>query len=166
MHIDFSDEMIRRVCGGLFCLASHSEVHRHYLIGDLYERLLPSLQTNCYRYYEDAKGCPIAFCNWTFLSFEAIENISKTNRHLHADEWNDNGCSEKKAPYFVEWIAPFGHTRIMARDLQSQDSLRRYYDYKKSMGIKNVVAYSTRIRSKNNKNNNLDNKVGKFYIKP
>ena len=102
-----------KIMGGVVWLAQSSPLHRNYSVEMLLKRVGPSFQINQFRYYEDKERGPVAFCNWAFLSDDALKDILATGRDPEADEWISG-----ENLYFVEMVAPFGHCRRVVRDLR------------------------------------------------
>ena len=118
-----------QMIGSITHLMMCSELHRKYQIIDIAELFLPSLIHNQFRYCE-VDGQPLGFVNWAWLTDE-IEEKYKTGKYvLKLDEWQ--GGSNL---WFIEFIAPFGHTHLMIKDLRT------------NILPKGTLAKSLRIRS-------------------
>lgn len=102
-----------RLLGSLLHLAMQSPLHRQYTLDELEEQFVSSLLHDQFRYYEVA-GSPVGFVNWAWLTDQVAERYSTGEYTLSLDEWQ--GGSRL---WFPEFIAPFGHTRAMVRDLRT-----------------------------------------------
>jgi cytolysin-activating lysine-acyltransferase len=103
-----------RIMSGVQYLAGHSRLHASYPPEMLNRRILPSLPLGQFHYYTDTLGIPQAFCNWAWLSPQALSETLTTGRDLEAEEFN---CGD--LPCFYELLAPFGHCRRIVRELRS-----------------------------------------------
>lgn len=98
--------------GSISWLMLQSELHYRYTIGDLVDRILPSLLRGQYRYYE-CNGEPIGFCNWAWLTDDVEAQVLTGDYVLKPDEW---ACGRQL--WFMEFIAPYRHGHFMVRDLR------------------------------------------------
>ncbi|MBE9031284.1 toxin-activating lysine-acyltransferase [filamentous cyanobacterium LEGE 11480] len=102
-----------QMLGSIMHLMMHSPLHRIYTANDIEERFIPGLLHDQFRYYEIG-GSPVGFVNWAWID-DAVEQKYQTGRYeLTLDEWK--GGSNL---WFPEFIAPFGHTRHMIKDLRA-----------------------------------------------
>ncbi len=102
-----------QLIGSITHLMMSSQLHRQYEIVDLADRFVPALIHNQFRYYE-INGNPIGFVNWAWLSDEVEKKYSTGEYVLSLDEWN---CG--KNLWFPEFIAPFGHARLIVKDMRT-----------------------------------------------
>ncbi|MBV6627271.1 MAG: toxin-activating lysine-acyltransferase [Rivularia sp. (in: Bacteria)] len=102
-----------QLIGSITHLMGSSQLHRQYQIADITERFIPSLIHNQFRYYE-INGNPIGFVNWAWLSDEVEEKYSTGEYVLSLDEWVGGNNL-----WFPEFVAPFGHARLIVKDLRS-----------------------------------------------
>ncbi|MFN7415790.1 MAG: toxin-activating lysine-acyltransferase [Dolichospermum sp.] len=102
-----------QMIGSITHLMMCSELHRKYPISGIAERFVPSLIHNQFRYYE-INGNPIGFVNWAWLTDEIEEKYKTAKYVLNLDEWRGG-----KNLWFPEFIAPFGHTRFIVKDLRT-----------------------------------------------
>ncbi len=109
---DFNGAERMQQLGAISWLMLQSELHCRYTIGDLVERIMPSLLRGQYRYYE-RNGEPIGFFNWAWLTDDVEAKVLTGNYVLQQDEWVGG-----KNLWFMEFIAPYGHGRLMVRDLR------------------------------------------------
>lgn len=103
-----------QLLGSLLHLAMYSPLHHQYTLKDIEERFIPSLLHNQFRYYE-IDGSPIGFVNWAWLTDETEQTYATGSYELSLDEWNGGTHL-----WFPEFIAPFGHTRAIVKDLRQQ----------------------------------------------
>ena len=109
----FSAQQRLQMIGVITHLMMSSPLHRRYNIADIAERFVPALIHNQFRYYE-INGNPIGFVNWAWLSDEVEQKFMTGKYVLQLDEWfgGDN-------LWFPEFIAPFGHARLIVKDLRT-----------------------------------------------
>lgn len=109
----YSVQQRLQLIGSITHLMMSSPLHSKYQILDITERFIPSLIHDQFRYYE-IDGNPIGFVNWAWLSDEVEEKYSTGEYVLNLDEWvNGNNL------WFPEFVAPFGHARLIVKDLRS-----------------------------------------------
>lgn len=104
--------LTKDLLGGIVCLCSFSDLHVHYSLGYLLQRITPAIELNQYRYYED-NGHPIGFCCWARLTNERLQNAKNGELNFPIEDWHGG-----QNFFFVEFIAPFGHCRTIVRDLR------------------------------------------------
>lgn len=102
-----------QMIGSITHLMMSSPLHRKYNISDIAERFVPALIHNQFRYYE-INGSPIGFVNWAWLTDELEQKFMTGQYVLNLDEWQ--GGSNL---WFPEFIAPFGHARLIVKDLRT-----------------------------------------------
>lgn len=102
-----------QLLGSITHLMMSSQLHQRYQIVDIAERFVPSLLHNQFRYYE-INGNPIGFVNWAWLSDEIEQQYMTRKYVLNFDEWQGGDNL-----WFPEFIAPFGHARLIIKDLRS-----------------------------------------------
>ncbi|MBD2302097.1 toxin-activating lysine-acyltransferase [Nostoc sp. FACHB-190] len=109
----FSHQQPLKLIGSITHLMLSSPLHRKYKIAHIAERFVPSLIHNQFRYYE-IDGNPIGFVNWAWLTDEVEQKFLTEKYVLQLDEWQggNNLC-------FPEFIAPFGHARLIITDLRT-----------------------------------------------
>ncbi len=99
--------------GSITHLMINSTLHQRYKIVDLVERFIPSLIHNQFRYYE-VNGSPIGFVNWAWLTDEIEQKFQTGNYVLSLTDWSGG-----EHLWFPEFVAPFGHARLIVKDLRS-----------------------------------------------
>ena len=109
----FSNQQPLQMIGSITHLMVSSQLHRKYKISSIAERFVPSLIHNQFRYYE-IDGNPIGFVNWAWLTDEVEQKFLKGKYVLRLDEWKGGNNL-----WFPEFIAPFGHARLIIKDLRS-----------------------------------------------
>lgn len=109
----FSPQQRLQMIGSITHLMMSSPLHRKYNISDIAERFVPALIHNQFRYYE-INGSPIGFVNWAWLTDELEQKFMTGQYVLNLDEWQ--GGSNL---WFPEFIAPFGHARLIVKDLRT-----------------------------------------------
>ena len=108
----FSVQQRLQLIGSITHLMMSSQLHSKYEIVDIADRFVPALIHNQFRYYE-INGNPIGFFNWAWLSDEVEEKYSTGEYVLSLDEWNSG-----QNLWFPEFIAPFGHAKLIVKDLR------------------------------------------------
>ena len=81
-------------------------------MGSLQQWLLPAILTRQMRMYRK-NGKPHAFVTWARLSQEVEEAFVLNTSSLQPKDWQSG-----ERIWFIDWIAPFGGTREMTRDLK------------------------------------------------
>jgi cytolysin-activating lysine-acyltransferase len=109
----FSNPQPLQMIGSIIHLMLSSPLHRKYKISSIAERFVPSLIHNQFRYYE-IDGNPIGFVNWAWLTDEVEPKFLTGKYVLQVDEWKGGNNL-----WFPEFIAPFGHARLIIKDLRS-----------------------------------------------
>lgn len=102
-----------QMIGSITHLMLSSPLHRKYKVSSITERFVPGLVHNQFRYYE-IDGNPIGFVNWAWLTDEVEQKFLKGKYVLKLDEWKAGNNL-----WFPEFIAPFGHARLIIKDLRS-----------------------------------------------
>ena len=109
----FSTQQRLQLIGSITHLMMSSQLHLNYNISDIAERFVPALIHNQFRYYE-INGSPIGFVNWAWLTDEIEQKYMTGEYVLNLDEWQGG-----RNLWFPEFIAPFGHARLIVKDLRS-----------------------------------------------
>ena len=102
-----------KMLGSIVLLMQNSPLHRQYTIAELEERFIPSLLHNQFRYYE-INGAPVGFLSWAWLDEDTETKFSTGKYELSLDEWKSG-----ESLWFPEFIAPFGHARMMVKDIRT-----------------------------------------------
>lgn len=103
------------VLDGLY-LFSNSDGHRHYTITEFLSYLVyPVLQNKIRFFYEDGK--PVGLVTWCFLP-EDIASEFLDDRYPLEEE--DYIATEGDQLWGIEFIAPFGHARMMMSAMQEE----------------------------------------------
>ncbi len=100
------------VLGEMCWLYSQSRIHRTWAIGSLQQWLLPAILTRQMRVYR-RNGKPYAFVTWAWLSQEVEEAYVLNTASLQPKDWKSGSRG-----WILDWVAPFGGTREIARDLK------------------------------------------------
>lgn len=100
------------ILGEMCWLYSQSRIHRTWAMGSLQQWLLPAILTRQMRMYRK-NGKPHAFVTWARLSQEVEEAFVLNTSSLQPKDWQSGDRI-----WFIDWIAPFGGTREMTRDLK------------------------------------------------
>ncbi|MGE4665264.1 toxin-activating lysine-acyltransferase [Yersinia enterocolitica] len=104
---------IQKIIGGVMLLTQRSPLHRAYFVSEWFQQIYPAIILNQFRYYEDERGNPLAFCNWAFLSKKNMNEILSGERDIRKEDWQSGSNM-----FFPEMIAPYGHAKMMVNDLR------------------------------------------------
>jgi cytolysin-activating lysine-acyltransferase len=104
-----------RLIGVIVTLMSLSPAHADYRIQHLAAVVLPPVQLNQFRIYHDKAKKPVGFVSWAMLSPEAESKFLNQAAPLTLEEW-----ASGDRMYFMEFIAPYGHSRRIAADLRNR----------------------------------------------
>lgn len=129
-----------QLIGSLTSLMFRSPLHQRYKISDINDRFIPALIHNQYRYYE-INGNPIGFVNWAWLNDETEEKFKTGNYVLALSEWKLGNNL-----WFPEFIAPFGHARLIVRDLRTNIFVKgtpaKSFKVNNDGSLKSIASYS------------------------
>lgn len=103
----------QRVLGAAIQLAQFSELHRLYPLASIAWRFGVAIQRNRFRCLENERGDLLAFCAWTFISHDTLDRVLKQGHDPQPHEWCEQGTL-----FFKEFIAPFGHARLLVSDIR------------------------------------------------
>ncbi len=104
-----------KLLGEILSLMIVSPTHKNYRMAHFPSIVLPPVECNQFKIYRNAEQLPVGFTSWAFLSEEAERRLLDKTLLMRDEDWNSG---EKL--YFMEFIAPFGHTKQMVRDLREQ----------------------------------------------
>lgn len=96
------------VLGSAVWLWMHSPMHRETPLLALQDVLLPAVKHRQFvMAFENNR--PVFYLSWASLNEETeARYLQKDVMHLNTDEW-----ASGERLWFIDWIAPFGHTRQM-----------------------------------------------------
>lgn len=100
------------VLGEVVWLMAHSKLHRDWPMASIFQWVLPALvHKQCRLYRRD--GRPIAYVAWARMTKETEEAYVLNPRSLNPEGWvgGDRG-------WLVDWIAPFGDSAFVMKDLR------------------------------------------------
>ena len=96
------------VLGSAVWLWMHSPMHRETPLLALQDVLLPAIRHKQFAMMID-NNRPVAWVSWAWLNEDTEAcYLQQDVMHLSTDEWASGGRL-----WFIDWIAPFGHTRLM-----------------------------------------------------
>lgn len=96
------------VLGSAVWLWMHSPVHRETPLLALQDVLLPAIRQRQFVMAIEHNR-PVFYLSWASLNEETeARYLQKDVMHLSTDEW-----ASGDRLWFIDWIAPFGHTRLM-----------------------------------------------------
>ena len=81
-------------------------------IRDIADIILPPINLNQFRIYRNSKKEPTGFVTWGWFDDKTEQKYLSGNVVLTAEEWNSG-----KNLFFTDFIAPFGHTKKIFKDL-------------------------------------------------
>jgi cytolysin-activating lysine-acyltransferase len=117
------------IIGEVAFIFGNTRSHAKYTITDLSSNVATPIQLNQFRIYRSPSR-PVGFVAWAYLTDEVAEAYAADRYELQPADWKAGS-----KPWFVEFVAPFGHARRIAADLrrnifptQHVRSLRRYPD--------------------------------------
>lgn len=103
------------VLGSVTWLWMHSKSHHNFPLHTLPVLLLPAIKNRQFIIASEA-GHPVFYLSWANLS-EGAERRYLANSPLLMPEadWN---CGDRM--WILDWVAPFGHTKVMSQILKQQ----------------------------------------------
>lgn len=102
------------IIGHVAWLWGCSPLHKDWFISTFHNNVLPAIVHKQYVLLTD-KGIPVAWCSWANLSLEnEVKYIINTNS-LDINDWISG---DRK--WFIDWIAPFGHTRKLYKYMRKR----------------------------------------------
>jgi len=103
------------VLGSAVWLWMHSTSHRERPLHTLSALLLPAIKYRQFILASEA-GKPVFYLAWANLSLEAEQRYLQQHPVCMPDtDWNSG-----EYMWILDWVAPFGHTRVMRRLLERQ----------------------------------------------
>lgn len=103
------------VLGSVAWLWMHSKSHRNFPLHTLPVLLLPAIKNRQFIVASEA-GRPVFYLSWANLSLEAEQRYLANSPLLMPDaDWN---CGDRM--WILDWVAPFGHTKVMSQILKQQ----------------------------------------------
>lgn len=104
----------------ILSLMSRSEVHKKFTVEDIGRLIIPAIIHNKVRFYVD-NGKMVGFTTFAFLSPEAEEGYLNGTRKLQPSDFK----GEEGNMWFIDFVAPFGHTRPFVKALRKEFSSQR-----------------------------------------
>jgi len=111
-------------------LMEQSPYHKQWPLYDAELELVPPLHLNQCKFYFDPQQNPVAFVTWSSITEATKNKLVNQGGQMQWDDWNNGDLL-----LFNDFVAPFGHTREILKDLRNQDwpneiafSLRRAKD--------------------------------------
>jgi cytolysin-activating lysine-acyltransferase len=101
-----------RLIGEITTLMMYSKVHSKFMILDIADIILPPIQLNQFRIYRDGNKKPVGFVSWAFFDDKTEKKYISGKAVMSLEEWNSGNNL-----FFTDFIAPFGHTKKMFKDL-------------------------------------------------
>jgi cytolysin-activating lysine-acyltransferase len=86
--------------GSIVVLMSQSPAHRHLMMADMEWLVLPAIPLRQCRVFR-ARGLPVAYASWAFLSPKAEKKLLAPSPRLSPGDWNSG-----KRAWIVDLIAP------------------------------------------------------------
>jgi|GEM_PF-1192839 cytolysin-activating lysine-acyltransferase len=111
-------------------LMEQSPYHKQWPLYDAELELVPPLHLNQCKFYFDPQQNPVAFVTWSSITEATKNKLVNESGQMQWDDWNSG-----ELLLFNDFVAPFGHTREILKDLRNQEwphkiafSLRRTKD--------------------------------------
>ena len=111
-------------------LLEQSPYHSQWPLYDAELELVPPLHLNQCKFYFDQQQNPVAFVTWSSITEATKDKLANQGGQMQWDDWNSGDLL-----LFNDFVAPFGHTKEILKDLRSQTwpheiafSLRRAED--------------------------------------
>lgn len=108
-----SSQKLILLIGEITSLMMLSKVHRKIQIRDIADIILPQIDLNQFRIYHNSKKEPIALVTWAYFSKKVEKEYLAGKAVLTKEELNSGDII-----YLTDFIAPFGHTKQIAKDLK------------------------------------------------
>lgn len=108
--------------GKLQFLASFCPKHQRMPAFALARIFYPALNNNCVRFFENEHGKTAAALIWARLSDEVSNRMLRDRIPPKEDEWASGGTL-----WFLDLLAPFGHGRIVAREIARNPPPEAFY---------------------------------------
>jgi len=102
--------------GTALWLMNQSPYHRQWPLYDVDIDLVPPLCLNQCKFYFDEQQNPIGFVTWSTITEATKNRLVFEQGQMQWQEWNQG-----EQLLFNDFIAPFGHTRELLRDLRSMN---------------------------------------------
>ena len=102
----------RNYFGDILYLLTMSEFHHHWKMHQVKRVFVPPMYHGQYRIWYNNTD-PFGFCLWAWVSDEILEKLLNENYRMQADDWQSG-----KNLYLAEFVAPFGNTRQIVRNMR------------------------------------------------
>jgi len=111
-------------------LMEQSPYHKQWPLYDAEQELVPPLHLNQCKFYFDPQQNPVAFVTWSSITETTKDKLVNHGGQMQWEDWNNGDLL-----LFNDFVAPFGHTKEIVKDLRNQQwkqniafSLRRAGD--------------------------------------
>ena len=108
--------------GKLSFLASYCPLHKTLPMGLLARFFYPAINNDCVRFFENEAGKTAAALIWARLDDEVSARMLETGMPPTEEEWTSG-----KTLWFLDLLAPFGHGRIVARNIARNPPREPFY---------------------------------------
>lgn len=133
--------------GAMVVLMLQSPLHRRWLIWDIERNLGPALRVGQYKLYQNEHGEFCAFITWAFLDEKNHQSMLETGELLPNADWQTG-----KYVWFIDYVAPYGHTAHIVRDMQRNifPDQRYFYAVRRNEdgGIRKIARWCSYTPSK------------------
>ena len=102
----------RNYFGDILYLLTMSEFHHHWKMHQVKRVFVPPMYHGQYRIWYNNTD-PFGFCLWAWVSDEILEKLLNEEYRMQADDWQSG-----KNLYLAEFVAPFGNTRQIVRNMR------------------------------------------------
>ena len=100
--------------GKLTSLLAHSSMHSHFTVKDIADILMPPIILNQYRIYSANNATAVGFVCWGMFSPDVERKLVHSKSVLELSDWTSGN-----QPFVTDFIAPFGHAKMIVRDLKT-----------------------------------------------
>lgn len=110
---DIAPAKLAQLQGEVTSLYLASDRHRSATLDEFAASVLPAIHFNQFRIYRDAKGRPVGWVTWAFLSDDEAAGFMAGNYAFPIEAWIGGAHL-----WFMDVIAPYGHILKIAEDLR------------------------------------------------
>ena len=102
----------KNILGDVLYLLLLSDFHHHWKMHQVKRVIVPPMYHGQYRIWYNNND-PFGFCLWAWVSDEILEKLLKEEYRMKADDWQSGNNL-----YLAEFVAPFGQTRQIVRNMR------------------------------------------------
>lgn len=101
--------------GMMMWLMKHADYHSQWPLWSVDNDIVPALLHGQTKLYFDGTQNPVGFVTWAWLDDAAREQVLRDEEPLELEQWNSG-----EHLLFVDFVAPWGHTRNILADLTTK----------------------------------------------